>query len=108
MTTGRRYCGASTPYEDSEYGWAWCVIEADHPGRHEDKDGIPWGDGDIVMVSTAVLPVRAHQHEFVGDRDTCEEPGCTLTWGEYQAQQRILNQQELDSMRERVSPKEQE
>jgi hypothetical protein len=87
---GRR-CSASTPYEEADKGWAWCVLSSGHQGRHEDADGIPWSDGDVVEVRIVaeIRSVRDHQHDFVGDQDECVgEPSCRLTYGEFKTQKR--------------------
>lgn len=87
--TRQRRCGASLPDTNGGEGWHYCYYRGGHTGYHEDE-AVSWAEGKVVEVVSMdlVRSVPDHQHDFVGDQDTCtEHPGCPLTWGEYKAQQ---------------------
>lgn len=85
-------CGAGLPHHDGDENWFWCTLKRGHSGAHTDGER-SWTDEAVIEV-VSIIDVRAvpsHQHDFVGDQDTCVGlSSCPLTWGEYQSQRRAL------------------
>lgn len=91
-------CGASLPDQDAEENQHYCYHPAGHTGQHEDDERV-WSDADVVEV-VRIEKIRAvphHEHDFVGDADTCvrvEE--CPLTWGDHKRQQSGWEDEQAD------------
>lgn len=95
-----RRCGASLPKERADEGWYRCDQKQGHTGNHTDHtDGVKeWRDQDTVCVVSYdnVRAVPDHVHDFIGDGDECQEPGCTFMWGDHMRQQTRWEQEQAD------------